>query len=180
MIRQTLRIWLTSWIVYGWFTVARGGRKQRDWHVGPVCAGCSGVCRSLCVTFDQMPTVCWTWRIWRVMDVWYFRWMSLCNIIELWRSPVHTHPPLLQHTEWCIDRLIYNTSDSTLHLTSWPLMKITTSNRLWIYTPLTSGGTDGCHVTSFAYRLNHYKWSPSPFSDFPIRLVCTLIVQLCC
>lgn len=31
----------------------------------------------------------WRWgvthlrQLWMVMDVWYFRWMSLCNIIEL-------------------------------------------------------------------------------------------------
>lgn len=59
VIRQMVQIWLTSrGFVYGRFATL--GRKHRDWHDGPVLAGCRSVCWGLCVSFDQMPMGCWT------------------------------------------------------------------------------------------------------------------------
>ena len=96
------------------------------------------------------------------MDVWYFRWMSLYNSIELWRSTVHNLPVW---REWCIDRNIQDlwesfTTQHRWHNSAPDLLTFneTAANRLimlWIYTQLASDGTDGCHVTSFAYRLKH-------------------------
>lgn len=123
----------------------------------------------------------------RVMDWWCFRWMSLCNITELWRSTVHNP----QSREWCIDRktpgsnLHRDTGDTTLHLTSWPFNK-TNNNVQPIDSPYfkftrrhsASGGTD-----VFTFKLKHEGlWQMIAVRSLTavswlVRAACSLVMQ---
>lgn len=153
-----------------------------------------GLYSALVVTFDQTPK--W-WRptggngrmreIRRVMDWWCFRWMSLCNITELWRSTVHNP----QSREWCIDRktpgsnLHRDIGDTTPHPTSWPFNK--TNNDVqpidspyfkFTHQHSASGGTD-----VFTFKLKHEGlWQMIAVRSLTavswlVRAACSLVVQ---